>query len=87
MCSDLAGRRLSAGLSDVAGDGVLLQLVAVQGETNDVLVSASIGDAPNAVAFFGEPLAGSFQLASVVPTNVLAGAATQCAPLLVSIAE
>ncbi|MEI6084388.1 MAG: HYR domain-containing protein [Verrucomicrobiota bacterium] len=75
LFSDVAGAtKLSAGITNVAGDGFRLDLVAVQGGSNYVLATATIGDNPNALAGPGQLFAGKFDILSVVPSNVLAGA-------------
>src|SRR5712672_197968 len=41
-----AGTELSAGVLATTGDGFLIQLIALQGSTNYLLASATIGDNP-----------------------------------------
>ncbi|MCG3150587.1 MAG: hypothetical protein PCFJNLEI_04074 [Verrucomicrobiae bacterium] len=72
LYTDVTGATLlSGGNANVAGDGCRIDLIALQGGTNYLLASATIGDVPGALAPFAD---GFFELASAVPSNVLAGA-------------
>jgi len=65
---------LSAGAANTAGDGNLIQLVAVQGGSNYVLAAGTIGDAPGTlVSTMGSVQNGFFDIASTISSQVLAG--------------
>jgi hypothetical protein len=74
--ADQAGtKRLTAGSTNTAGDGAVIQLIALQGGTNYVLASATVGDAPGAIGVVaGAPFDGLFELYSIIASNVLKGA-------------
>ncbi|MEI6084164.1 MAG: PEP-CTERM sorting domain-containing protein [Verrucomicrobiota bacterium] len=75
LYSDLGGTtRLSAGSTAVAGDGFLIQLIALQGGSNFVLATTSVGDSVSAVGGSGEPFNGTFDLTTSIASNILAGA-------------
>gem|GEM_PF-1906475 len=67
---------LSAGVKGTAGDGDLIQLVALWGGTNFVLASATVGDDPSAISpgpgGVAGPYNGYFEVQSLVDTNLLA---------------
>jgi len=79
--SDQAGTlKLSPGSTSIAGDGFLVQLIALQGGTNFVLASSTIGDTISTLALdisstFIPSQNGFFDLQDfAVQSNVLAGA-------------
>jgi hypothetical protein len=65
---------LTAGATNTVGDGAVVQLIALQGGTNYVLASATVGDTVGALLAMGMLQNGFFDVESGVTSNVLKGA-------------